>query len=149
MFASSDDPVAAVREALAADAPRIASLAGQLGYEVPVTHVQRLIGEAAPNRQLFVAVVARAGVVGWVGVRLRETLTAQTRGEIDGLVVDEEYRGAKIGRALLARAERWAHERGCRRVRVLANVLRERAHAFYLREQYHSPKDQRVFEKTL
>jgi hypothetical protein len=48
---------------------------------------------------------------------------------------------------LLAAAEAWAREQGFASMRVRSNVLRERAHRFYLREGYLEKKRQAVFLK--
>ncbi len=147
MFAP--DPETNVREAFASDAPRIAALCVQLGYEVPLKHVERTIARREPDFDIFVAVVPRVGVVGWATVAIDETLIATRHAELHGLVVDDEFRGGGIGRLLLERVERFAREAGCSMLRLRSNVLRERAHPFYERNGYGSPKSQRVFEKRL
>jgi GNAT superfamily N-acetyltransferase len=147
MFAP--DPETNVREAFASDALRIAALALQLGYEVPPAHVERTIARRGPGFEIFVAVVPRVGVVGWATVAIRETLTATRHAELEGLVVDDEYRGGGVGRLLLEQVERFARDAGVSMVRLRSNVLRERAHAFYERAGYASPKSQRFYEKRL
>lgn len=139
----------AVREALQSDAARIAALAAQLGYEVPVAHVERQIGRINDERTVFVAVVPRAGVVGWIGVALREAVIDSARADIEGLVVEDEYRGNGIGQLLVEAAETWARRRGCTSMRLVSNVVRERAHEFYERLGYDVLKTQHAFKKTL
>jgi GNAT superfamily N-acetyltransferase len=138
-----------VREALPADAQRIRVLAGQLGYEVPLEHVERQVQRVDAERTIFVAVVPRAGVIGWVGVALREAITDSGRADIEGLVVEDEYRGNGVGRLLVGAAEEWARKRGCTSLRLVANVVRERAHEFYKRLGYHVLKTQHAFKKQL
>lgn len=138
-----------VREALPSDAQRIASLSLQLGYEVPLTHVERFMKTLRESEALFVAVVPRAGVVGWVSLAESHTLTSSARAEIHGLVVEDEFRGHGIGRALVAAAEAWARRRGCTSLRLLSNVIRERAHDFYRDLGYDVLKSEYVFQKTL
>jgi GNAT superfamily N-acetyltransferase len=138
-----------VREALPADAQRIASLSLQLGYEVPLTHVEHFMGTLRESEALFVAVVPRAGVVGWISLAESHTLTSSARAEIHGLVVEDEFRGHGIGRALVAAAEAWARRRGCTTLRLLSNVIRERAHDFYRDLGYDVLKTEHVFQKTL
>lgn len=145
----SNDLGTSVREALLSDAPRITALAGQLGYEVPVSHVERQLRELGDRRAVFVAVVPRAGVVGWVGVCLHETLTTVARADIEGLVVEDEYRGNGIGALLVDSAESWAKRRECDKLRLLTNVIRERAHEFYRRLGYEVLKTEYVFQKNL
>ncbi len=143
------EPESSIREAIDSDAPRIAALAVQLGYEVPLAHVKRQLGRRGAGYEVFVAVVPRVGVVGWAAVALHESLLSSKYAELEGLIVEDEYRGNGIGRALLARVERFAHEAGAPMLRVHSNVVRERAHAFYEREGYRSPKSQQIFEKHI
>lgn len=140
---------ASVREALASDAQRIAALSAQLGYEVPVAHVQRALQKMNDEQAVFVAVVPRAGVVGWIAVALRDLITDSARADIDGLIVDDEYRGNRIGQLLVEAAENWARRRGCTSMRLVSNVVRERAHEFYKRLGYDVIKTQHAFKKRL
>ncbi|HET7815386.1 MAG TPA: GNAT family N-acetyltransferase [Candidatus Baltobacteraceae bacterium] len=138
-----------IREALAGDAPRIAQLCVQLGYDVPLAHVEWFLGLARTDRELLVAVVPRVGVVGWIGVAARPALLASARADVEGLIVEDEYRGLGIGARLLEAAEEWARKRGCTSVRVLSNVIRERAHHFYERRGFELRKSEHVFTKQL
>lgn len=138
-----------VREALLTDAQRITSLAAQLGYEVPIAHVERQLRRIDDERAIFVAVVPRVGVVGWIGVSLREAVTDSGRADIEGLVVEDEYRSNGIGRLLVAAAEQWARHRNCTSMRLVSNVVRERAHGFYERLGYDVLKTQHAFKKSL
>lgn len=145
----AEDVRVTVREALDADAARIAALAHQLGYAVSEAHARSTLALRAEEYEIFVAVVPRAGVVGWTAVRISQTLTSERRAQIEGLVVEDEYRGSGIGAALLARAERWAAERGCAALRLFSNVIRERAHGFYERHGYSVVKTEHLFQKQL
>ena len=58
-------------------------------------------------------------------------------------------RGVGVGAQLLHAAEQWAAKNGFGRMRVRSNVVRERAHRFYLREGYRERKRQVVFDKDL
>lgn len=138
-----------VREALPADAVRITALALQLGYEVPQTHVEHLLRQLKPDQTVLVAVVPRAGVVGWVGVSEHATVTSTRRAEIEGLVVEDEYRSHRIGEVLVHAAEAWARRRGCAALYLRTNTVRERAHRFYNRLGYDVLKSQHVFQKSL
>lgn len=138
-----------VREALAGDAQRIAALALQLGYEVPVAHVESFLAGESGDRAIFVAVVPRAGVVGWASVAQRSTLLSSGRADLEGLVVEDEYRANGIGEMLLDAAQAWASRRGCTALRLLSNVTRERAHRFYRRLGYEVLKTEHVLQKSL
>jgi GNAT superfamily N-acetyltransferase len=139
----------AVREALQSDGERISALASQLGYAVSPDHVRVRLREIDSRRTVLVAVVPRAGVVGWIGVSQAQTLTSVNRADVEGLVVEDEYRGNGIGEMLLRAAERWAQQRGCTSMRVLSNIVRDRAHRFYERLGYDILKTEYVFQKEL
>jgi GNAT superfamily N-acetyltransferase len=88
-------------------------------------------------------------VVGWVHVHLRLIVESGLRAEVAGLVVDERYRGAGIGRLLIRSAEQWALRQGCWAVHIHSNVVREGALAFYEKIGYRLLKTQRVLQKVL
>ena len=50
---------------------------------------------------------------------------------------------------VIAAAEDWARKRGCKGMSVRSNVIRERAHQFYLRNGYEHFKTQKSFRKPL
>lgn len=149
MLHPSDDLAVSVRDAMPADAERLAALALQLGYEVPLAHVEEILRSAEADRAIMVAVVPRAGVVGWIVVVQHETLIASRRAHVEGLVVEDEFRGNRIGALLVESAEEWARKRGCSTLRLLSNVIRERAHTFYARLGYEVIKTEYVFQKDL
>src|SRR5262249_19313448 len=101
------------------------------------------------NGEVFVAVDAAGRVVGWTHVVPRLQLEESPFAELAGLVVADGVRGAGVGASLLQSAEGWAVENGFARLRVRSNVVRERAHRFYLREGYRERKRQAVFDKDL
>ena len=133
-----------------ADAPELARLSSQLGYPMtPQEAAARLADlDGRPDHLLL---VARSGgrAAGWLQVSRTRIFETPDSAEIAGLVVDEEQRGRGIGPRLLREAEEWARRSGCVALRVRSNVLRGRAHAFYVREGYGEIKQQKVFEKVL
>lgn len=149
---SEVSPTLAVRVAGAEDASALANLSTQLGYPTdPVAIAARLgrIRDDAKAGEVFVAVGAHGVVLGWTHVSMRINLEEEPFAELAGLVVDDVARGGGVGKALLCAAEEWARRRGCKRQRVRSNVIRERAHGFYLREGYTECKRQVVFDKLL
>ncbi len=145
----SNDLAVSIRDAMPADAERIVALALQLGYETPLAHVEAIVHSPSDDRAILVAVVPRAGVVGWTVVARVNTLIAIRRAEIHGLIVEDEFRSHRIGEMLVAAAEEWARKQGCATLRLLSNVVRERAHTFYSRLGYDVLKTEYVFQKTL
>ncbi len=145
----SNDLAVSIRDAMPADAERIVALALQLGYETPLAHVEAVVHSVSDDRAILVAVVPRAGVVGWTFVAREDTLIASRRAAIYGLVVEDEFRGHGIGEMLVEAAEEWARKQGCATLRLLSNIVRERAHTFYARLGYDVLKTEYVFQKTL
>lgn len=139
-----------IREALPQDYARIAVLAGQLSYpSTPDEIAKRLDGMQHSNEHaVFVAQVG-SEIAAWLAVFVYRVVEADARAEISGFVVDERYRSQRVGMHLLARAERWAREKGCRAIGLRSNVIRDRAHAFYERHGYQHIKTQKSFRKDL
>lgn len=140
-----------IRAATESDAEALARLSGQLGYPADAGAIaQRLRAIAEADAGVVLAAVSADGSVsGFAQVVPQHFLIAAPFAELAALVVDEQARGARVGAALLDAAERWARERGFATMRVRSNVIRERAHRFYLREGYAEVKRQAVFSKQL
>jgi GNAT superfamily N-acetyltransferase len=141
----------AIRPAADEDVVALASLSAQLGYPSDANAMRERLRRVRDLEigQVFVAVGAASRVVGWTHVVERFTLEDEPFVEIAGLIVDETVRSAGVGAALLRVAESWAREQGHARMRVRSNVIRQRAHEFYKREDYAEKKRQVVFEKSL
>jgi predicted N-acetyltransferase YhbS len=133
-----------------ADAPRVAELAGQLGYPSSAQEVADRFRELG-GRSTDVVLVATVGtnVIGWIHVTRVASLAASDVALIGGLVVDEAHRSDGIGSQLLGSAEAWAREHGARTMTVSSRVTREGAHRFYAREGYELSKTSHVFVKPL
>ncbi len=140
-----------IRRAKSADAPRLAALAGQLGYPATTAQIRQRLREIRPASQnvIFVADSRKDGVIGWIHVSRQPLLEVEIRAEVNGLVVAEGQRSLGAGARLLAAAEDWARKHGCKGVSVRSNVIRERAHKFYERHGYEHYKTQKSFRKPL
>jgi GNAT superfamily N-acetyltransferase len=140
-----------IRRARAADAPRIAALTTQLGYRTsPARMAIRLKPVLrAKNAACFVGETKPEGVIGWTHVSVTPLLEVERRAELNGLVVDERVRSRGAGARFLEEAEKWARKMRCTEMSVRSNVIRERAHHFYLREGYEHNKTQKTFRKVL
>jgi ribosomal protein S18 acetylase RimI-like enzyme len=122
-----------IRDAKLGDAPSLAALMCELGYETTSAEMQRrlkLILRDARCRTL----VAEIGhqVCGMIG-----TLTHASHehndpsGEIVALVVSKKQRRSSIGRALIAAAEKDFAQRKVARVSLTTRFTRKEAHQFY------------------
>lgn len=140
-----------IREATAGDAAALASLSTELGYPVDaVTVAQRLRGIAAGRDGIVLVALDRQGTVcGFAHALVQRLVIAEPFVDLAALAVADGHRGGGVGAALLASVEAWARGGGVASVRVRSNVVRERAHRFYLREGYVEKKRQAVFAKQL
>src|SRR4051812_1100141 len=113
-----------VRDAREADAPALADLCGQLGYPSTADATARRLAklDADPEARTLVATTEN-GVIGLATVHLRETLNHEhPLGQLTLLIVDEKNRTHGVGRALVAEAEAWAREKGCKRFIVTTQL---------------------------
>jgi GNAT superfamily N-acetyltransferase len=140
-----------VRGARSTDAARIAGLSGQLGYPTSEKQMKARLRDALKHKDgaCFVAESREDGVIGWIHVSTTPLLEVERRAEVNGLVVEETTRSRGAGAVLLAAAEKWARAKRCKSMSVRSNVLRERAHGFYLRNGYEHYKTQKAFRKEL
>jgi GNAT superfamily N-acetyltransferase len=140
-----------IRRARPADANSIAELSGHLGYPATPAQVKERFRRLVPvsKHAVFVAASPQSGVIGWIHVSVTHLLESDTRAEVNGLVVADGQRSLGAGAKLLEAAEQWARSKKCKNVNVRSNVIRERAHAFYLRQGYEHYKTQKAFRKPL
>jgi ribosomal protein S18 acetylase RimI-like enzyme len=144
-------PEIIVRPAEARDFAAIARLAGELGYPSTPEQVQNRLAaiEGDPRHATYVAAITGDEVVGWIHLSEVHSPGDDPRAEMTNLIVDSRSRSAGAGRLLAERGEQWARERGLSIIGVHSNVIRERAHSFYLRLGYTITKSQKVFRKML
>lgn len=140
--------VVTVREMSSVDLPKVAELSKQLGYPVTAEALQKRF-DTLRFSKTNVLFVAGDPVGGWIQVEERQSLESGENAEIVGLVVDSGRRREGLGRALVARAEQWAKERGLPKLRVRSNVTREESHRFYPAIGFKVSKTQHVYEKPL
>ena len=143
-----------IRRAKSSDAAQIAELCGQLGYPAKPAEIAQRLRKIKPANRHAVLVAEwsdrnKRKVIGWLHVSLSPLLEVQLRAEVNGLVVDDDERSRGTGAFLLRAAEQWARSRGCKNMSVRSNVIRERAHQFYLRHGYEHYKTQKAFRKRL
>jgi GNAT superfamily N-acetyltransferase len=140
-----------IRKAKQGDAARIAVLSGQLGYPTTTKQMAARLKTALghKNAACFVGESKENGIVGWAHVSVTPLLEVERRAEVNGLVVDENARSSGAGASLLEAAEKWARKMRCTGMSVRSNVIRERAHGFYLKNGYEHYKTQKAFRKAL
>src|SRR5262245_51601471 len=141
-----------IRRARLSDAPSIAELSGQLGYPTPEKEMAGRLAHLIRHPRIGAVLMAETfegKVVGWLHVSVTPLLEVPLRAEVNGLIVAEGQRGSGSGAKLLQAAEAWAKAKGCTTMSVRSNVVRDRAHSFYLRNGYEHYKTQKAFRKAL
>lgn len=140
-----------IRSAKRTDAAPIAALSGQLGYPATPAEIAQRLRTIKPtsHHAVLVAESSERKVIGWLHVSVSPLLETQLRAEVNGLVVSGEERSRGTGALLLSAAEQWSRKRGCKSMSVRSNVIRERAHQFYLRHGYEHYKTQKAFRKPI
>lgn len=146
----SPQPAVQIRPVRLADAPRIAALAGQLGYPMSPQPASARLAPLLESEadQVFVA-EATGALAGWLHAQQRPGLITPPSAEILALVVDETQRRRGAGRALVRAAVEWARDRGARQLRVRTNLRRVDAPLFYQQLGFTETKRQVVFDLDL
>lgn len=139
-----------IRPALLEDAAEMARLSAHFGYpcteEAMRERLQRLL-----DSEVDWAWVADGGatLLGWMQLTEMLRLESGRFLEITGLVVDEAHRNLGVGGMLLQQARWHAEHAELQRIVVRSNVIRERAHGFYLKNGYVAVKQQQVLQLNL
>ena len=122
-----------VRAAGPADAPAIAALLAELGYETAPADVERRLDELERSGRSAALVAERdGGIAGVLTLHLVPVL--HEPGDwcrVTALVVGEGTRRRGVARALVSQAEAIARSRGCARIEVTSAQHRDGAHALY------------------
>jgi GNAT superfamily N-acetyltransferase len=126
------------------------SLLAQLGYPMTVDEMARRLAEVLSVAEHAVLIAETAGrVAGLMHVFVRPAIENPREAVVQAIVVDEAHRRAGIGECLMAAAERWGREHGCRSVVLSSNAARAPAHAFYQALGYGVSATSYVFRKPL
>lgn len=144
-------PAVTCRLMRAEDAPRVAELAGELGYPSTAEQIlaRKAVLDQAGRSVVYVAEGEGGKVVGWIIVSEICSMELDPHAEVKGLVVAEGTRSRGIGAALMVAGEAWARGRGLREMVLRSNVIRERAHAFYRKIGYEEQKRQVKLRRRL
>jgi ribosomal protein S18 acetylase RimI-like enzyme len=122
-----------IRDAELNDAPELAALMCELGYETKRAEMEMRLKLilSSPAYKTFVAIMdgSVCGMIGTLTYPSYEHNNAS--GRILALVISSPLRRRGIGRMLIAAAERDFAQRGIRRVSLDTRLTREDAHKFY------------------
>jgi GNAT superfamily N-acetyltransferase len=133
------------------DLPEISLLSCQLGYPNSEEDLQERLEKilANPDQAIFTVDITGKNTAGYIHAVKHVSLEVGTVVEVRGLVINQEFRRQGLGKALLAAAEEWAREIGCKQIRLHSNIIREGAHQFYKDMGYSIKKTQHQFIKNL
>ena len=136
-----------IRRIIAEDAEAVNALSRQLGYPLSKEQTLKNINEVLGSNEhdAFVAVHENK-IAGWIGLAQAIMIELPPHCEINGLVVDENYRGKGVGKLLIEKARQWAKEKGNSKMSLHCNVKREEAHLFYRHLGFSEIKKQTNFE---
>lgn len=136
-----------VRRMKKKDAADVALLSAQLGYPLSEKQILKNIKAVRKNKEhdAFVAKDNKK-ITGWIGVAKIIMIESAPYCEINGLVVDEDYRGKGIGKILIEKAKQWGREKALATMRVRCNVKRTETHSFYTHLGFTEIKEQKNFE---
>lgn len=132
------------------DAAKVNTLSAQLGYVHSVQEtLERMEQLLRSEYDRLLVALWEDDITGWIHAFKTTRLEAGNYTEIAALVVDEQYRGKKIGEQLVNAIKEWSLQLGYGKIVVRSNVLRDRAHHFYLTYGFSEVKEHKVFELYL
>ncbi|OUL20800.1 GNAT family N-acetyltransferase [Nostoc sp. 106C] len=140
-----------IRLAQGKDAEKIALLCVQLGYSATSQQIEQRLVQIQDNNShvVYVATLANDDVIGWAHAHTCDLIIIPNQALLLGLVVDEDYRHAGIGRTLMQYIEQWASSAGCEGIIVRSNIKRTEAHIFYEKIGYTNTKQSMTFYKKI
>ena len=135
-----------IREMNPKDAETVNTLSKQLGYPLSVEQTLQNI-KAVLHSADHIAFVAEyeSRIVGWIGAAQAIMIEVMPHCEINGLVIDEHYRGTGIGKLLIDSVKQWAKLKGNDKMGLHCNVKRVEAHLFYRHLGFKEAKQQKNF----
>lgn len=131
------------------DAESIQKLMIQLGYEASPENIRGRFKCIQNDPHHAVFVLEEQGIQGWIHLEKTLSMLFEPRVQIRALAVNENMRGKSFGKALLEEAKIWAKNSNASTIYLSANISRDRAHAFYLKNGFTKTKTSYFFEMNL
>ena len=129
------------------DAPAIAELSGQWGYQSSNENMLLCLNNIRQNGDHIIYVLLKDGrLIGWVHGIYSLRVESDPFVEIGGLVVDKDFRRQGLGKLLVDKIIEWSHFRTCHMIRVRCNIIRKEANAFYSTIGFKEIKQQKVYD---
>ena len=139
-----------IRQMSETDVAAVTMLSQQLGYPLPEEQILQNMKAVLETKDhdAFVAVHENK-VVGWIGVAQAILIVIPAYCEINGLVIDQYYRGKGIGKMLIEQAKQWGKEKGNNKLKLRCNEIRTETHLFYQHLGFMETKEQKTFELNI
>ena len=138
-----------IRKANVKDADYIVALSKEMGYNPDKSELIEKVKRIRKDEGNIIYVACNTSLVGWIHVSLVDPIESSKFAEIRGFVVNRKYRNQGIGTRLILEAENWAKKKGCKKLRVRTNIIREETREYYLNKNFKSKKFQEVFDKII
>lgn len=140
----------AIREMRPPDIPVCQLLLFQLGYDLTLQEVERRYGAIQDKQDHAVFVGEQDGqVVALLHVYERPAFDKPPEVIVQALIVDQNCRGAGVGKTMMNVAEHWAANRGFSSVSLTSSASRFGAHSFYERIGYKAEATSHLFRKYI
>ena len=132
------------------DAAAVNLLSKQLGYSLTVLQTEKQIRTILSRKDhaLLVA-LSEMNIIGWIHAFQSHFIESTSFVEIGGIVVDENYRGKGVGKALVQQIIDWTLEQKYFKLRVRTQHKRLDAQQFYRTLKFEEMKEQKVFQLDL
>ena len=120
-----------------------------LGYDYSKERTKQRLAQVVESKVCKFLIAECNGIIaGYIHVVDYEVTYSDSIKNILALVVDEQFRGNGIGRALLSAVEAWAKETGSVGIRLNSSMARTEAHKFYETCGYVNRKEQKNYVKV-
>ena len=117
------------------------------GYNLRYENMSERVREVMKSEKgtVIVALDPSNSVVGWIQLDICASILTERYCNISAVFVDPKYRGRKIGKMLVEKAEKWGKEKGCTGITILSDQKRIDAHNFYLHIGFKHSKTEETF----
>jgi GNAT superfamily N-acetyltransferase len=139
-----------IRPAVTDDCSGITTMTNLLGYPSSEDKVCQILEMVIkhPDHQIFVA-HAENQVAGYIHLVCTIRMGSEPFVEIAALFVHEAFQSKGIGSALIKEAVNWTLAKDHQIIRIRSNIIRKKAHKFFIRNGFENLKTQEVFLKKL
>lgn len=138
-----------IRPMIQADMKVVQKLAVELGYPDSIELLEERFTNLLELSFHRLLVLDDGGIKGWIHLEKTFSLISPIRIKVNALVVTEKERGKSYGKALLENAKVWAKETGVSTIYLSANIIRDKSHAFYLKNGFSKTKTSHFFEMKI